>query len=57
MAEAARQLGIPYRTYQDWELGNREPRPSVRGMLTQVLKLHTNIESAEKRREGKKATR
>jgi DNA-binding transcriptional regulator YiaG len=25
-ADAARTLGIPYRTLQDWELGNRTPR-------------------------------
>jgi DNA-binding transcriptional regulator YiaG len=25
-ADAARKLKIPYRTLQDWELGNRTPR-------------------------------
>lgn len=25
-ADAARKLEIPYRTFQDWELGNRTPR-------------------------------
>jgi hypothetical protein len=25
MAEAAQLLGIPYRTWQDWELGRRKP--------------------------------
>ena len=27
-AEAARRLDIPYRTYQNWELGYRVPRSS-----------------------------
>jgi DNA-binding transcriptional regulator YiaG len=25
-AAAARKLGVPYRTFQDWEYGNRTPR-------------------------------
>lgn len=25
MAEAARRLAVPYRTWQDWELGNKIP--------------------------------
>ena len=35
--EAARKLGIPYRTLQDWELGNRTPRGFARRLITQKL--------------------
>ena len=33
-AELARQLNTPFRTYQDWELGNRR----IPGILTIALK-------------------
>ena len=34
-AEAARQLGVPYRTLEDWEAGRRTPRGIARELLTQ----------------------
>jgi DNA-binding transcriptional regulator YiaG len=37
-AEAARQLNIPYRTLQDWELGNRTPRGFALRAITERLK-------------------
>lgn len=36
-ADAARHLDIPYRTFQDWELGNRTPRGfTLRALLAEV---------------------
>jgi DNA-binding transcriptional regulator YiaG len=37
-AEAARKLNIPYRTLQDWELGNRTPRGFALRAITERLK-------------------
>lgn len=38
-AEAARQLKIPYRTLQDWELGNRTPRGfALRAIMDRLKK-------------------
>jgi DNA-binding transcriptional regulator YiaG len=31
--EAAKQLGVPYRTLEDWEAGRRTPRSILRDML------------------------
>lgn len=37
-ADAARKLKIPYRTLQDWELGNRTPRGFALQAIKQRLK-------------------
>lgn len=37
-ADAARKLDIPYRTLQDWELGNRTPRGFALRAITARLK-------------------
>lgn len=37
-ADAARLLEVPYRTFQDWELGNREPRAFTRRAIVAELK-------------------
>jgi DNA-binding transcriptional regulator YiaG len=39
-ADAARMLDIPYRTLQDWELGNRTPRGFALKAITARLKRH-----------------
>jgi DNA-binding transcriptional regulator YiaG len=36
-ADAARHMDIPYRTFQDWELGNRTPSGfTLRAILAEV---------------------
>lgn len=35
--EAAGNLDIPYRTFQDWELGNRTPTGIRRRLLEQMF--------------------
>lgn len=42
-AEAARQLDIPYRTLQDWELGNRTPRGFALRAITERLKMAREV--------------
>lgn len=32
--DAARELGVPYRTLEDWEAGRRTPRAILRELLT-----------------------
>jgi predicted transcriptional regulator len=32
--EAARQLGVPYRTLEDWEAARRTPRSILRDLLS-----------------------
>lgn len=34
-ADAARLLGIPYRTLEDWEAGKRTPRGIARTVMTE----------------------
>jgi DNA-binding transcriptional regulator YiaG len=36
-AEAARRLGVPYRTWQNWELGINEPRGLARRLILESL--------------------
>lgn len=36
-AEAARRLKIPYRSYQNWELGYRVPPPYIQEFLISTL--------------------
>jgi transcriptional regulator with XRE-family HTH domain len=45
-ADAARKLGVPYRTLQDWEDGKRTPRGIARWLILDKLGL---IEPADKR--------
>jgi len=40
-ADAARLLGVPYRTLQDWELGNRTPGAYARRALTPRISRRT----------------
>ena len=37
--QAAQRLGIPYRTFQDWELGNRTPRGIARSLIIRKLSI------------------
>ena len=37
MAKAARRLGIPYRTWQDWEYGKHQPRGVAKRLLLAML--------------------
>ena len=34
---AAARLGVPYRTFQDWEYGRRSPRGLARALITAKL--------------------
>ena len=36
--KAAKLLGVPYRTFQDWEYGNRAPLGLARVLITAKLK-------------------
>lgn len=44
-ADAARRLGIPYRTLEDWEAGRRTPRGIAKWLILDKLGL---IKSADK---------
>lgn len=37
--KAAERLGVPYRTFQDWEYGQREPRGLARVLITRRLSI------------------
>ena len=32
------ELGVPYRTYQEWELGHRNPSAAARALLKAAMK-------------------
>lgn len=53
MAAAARQLSVPYRTWQDWEAGLHAPRAFARRVilerLEQVEKLHRGRQQRRRR--------
>lgn len=36
--DAALRLGVPYRTFQDWEYGRRSPRGLARQLITEKLR-------------------
>ena len=43
--EFAEYLGIPYRTLQDWELGNRHMPPYVLSLITYKVKMDKILEA------------
>lgn len=38
MTEAAKKLGVPYRTYQDWEAGRMKPSALYRRLIREKLR-------------------
>jgi DNA-binding transcriptional regulator YiaG len=46
ITEAARRLRIPYRTFQDWELGNKTPT-GIRRLLLEKLLMNGKVEIGE----------
>ena len=50
-------FGIPYRTFQDWELGNRRVPPYLLRLMAykvEMEKLDQNVEENKKRRRKKR---
>lgn len=41
-AELARRAGVPFRSYQNWETGSREPRLQVLPPLAKALEVTVN---------------
>lgn len=46
--EFAEYFGIPYRTLQDWELGNRKAPEYVYSMIAKIIEL-TGLDTQQKK--------